>query len=151
MSSFVYIELDTTPPEVQVYSPSYTTKDLINTIIIESNEPTSDARETYVVDSNGVRHEFTFKKEEANLLIGEISFFGFPMGTVTIYVRLEDEVGNMSELVSRSIEIKETLSLLKLTIKDNSRELSIHNFERESLINNSCMNIDIFNGQREVF
>lgn len=151
MSSFVYIELDTSPPEIRIYAHSYTTKDLINTIRIESNEATSDARETYVIDSNGVKHDFTFKKEEANLLIGEISFFNFPLGKATIYAKLEDTVGNMSDLVSKAIEIKESLTLLKLTIKDSVRGISTNNLEQNFLINNSGRNIDISDGQKEVF
>ena len=126
MSSFLYIELDTTPPEIEIIAPSYTTTDLLNTIKIEADENISDYQEIYVIDSNGDRHDYTFKKEKANLLIGQISFFNFPFGLSTIYVRLKDNVDNTSELISKSIIIRETLTLLTLDIKDSAKSMTIN-------------------------
>lgn len=150
MTSFVYIELDTKPPEIQIFAPSYTTTKIANTIRIEANEPLSDYQEIYAIDSNGIRHDYNFNKAEANLLIGEVSFFDFPLGVATIYAKLQDEVDNISDLVSTTIMIRENLTLLNLTINDSCNEAIVNDKQIDININNSIRNIGINDGQKEV-
>ena len=117
MSSYVYLELDRTPPIIEIYAPSYTTKDLVNEIIIQSNEKSSlSQNEIYAIDSNGDRHEYTFDyMDDINQFVGLIKFSNFPVGIATIYARVRDEVGNMSNRVSKSINIKESLTMLVIS------------------------------------
>lgn len=150
MTSFVYIELDTKPPEIQIFSPSYTTTKITNTIRIEANEPLSDYQEIYAIDSNGVRHEYTFNKEEANLLIGEVGFFNFPLGVATIYVRLKDEVENISDSASATIMIRENLTLLNLNIHDNDREVSINNVGYANYVKDHLKKVFVNNYSKSV-
>lgn len=135
MSSFVYIEFDRTPPTVEIYAPSYTTVDLVNEITIEANENiTSDHQEIYVIDSNGIRHDYTFEKGLDNQLVGLIKFAEYPLGIVTIYAKIKDEVDNFSNLVSKSITLKENLTLLKLDIRDSSRLVNIKEYARDVVV-----------------
>lgn len=133
MSSFVYIELDTQAPKVDIYSPSYTIPELTNTITIESDEYIY-TQNIYIIDSNGVKRNYTFKQEEANILVGEVSFFGYPFGIATIYASLSDDVENISNVVMKDIAIKESHIKLKLDIGDGTRELNI---------NSKCQDTDI--------
>lgn len=126
MSSIVYIELDTKSPNLEIYAPSYTTTDLDNTIILESDESLSDFQEIYLIDSEGARYDYTFNKEKDNMLVGKINFTTFPIGVATLYARVKDDVENVSELISKSIDIKEFLSLLILEIKHKSMSLDIN-------------------------
>lgn len=143
MTSFVYIELDTNPPEIQIFAPSYTTTEIVNTIRIETDEPLSDYQEIYAIDSKGIRHDYTFNKEEANLLIGEVSFFDFPLGVVTMYAIFKDEVDNVSDLTSVSIMIRENLTLLNLKMSDSKRNMNIKEYNYINHISDYAKNIDM--------
>jgi hypothetical protein len=116
--SYVILELDTTPPSIQIYAPKYTTNDLLNVITIEANEKLSDYQDIWVVDSNGKRHNYNFSKETDESYIGYVQFTSFPLGVSTIYARLKDEVGNMSELKSFNFVIKESLNKMFVKIRD---------------------------------
>lgn len=168
MSSFVYITLDTRPPEIEIFAPSYTTTDMVTIIRIETNEKVSDFQEIYVVDSNGVRHDYTFNKVEDNLIIGEVSFFNFPFGITTVYVSLMDKVGNKSSLVNKSIVIRENSTLLNLkindrirdsyikvsdclnSIKEYSKEVDVSDHDVNTVIDDNKRNIEIVESIREV-
>lgn len=141
MTSYVLIELDTTPPDINIYVPSYTTNDLTNEIIIESNESLSNYQEVYVIDSNGDKHDYVFEKVSDKQFLGIVKFANFPMGTSTIYARMKDEVDNLSEIASKSFVIKESLTLLVLDIKDLQRDI-------ESI--DKSMKIDIKDSSREM-
>lgn len=134
---------------VGIYAPSYTTKELLNKIIIESNEPISN-QEIYITDSNGIRHNYTFDREDENTLVGLVKFINYPLGIVTISARVKDEVDNISNLVSKSIVIKESLTLLKLEIKDTARHNEILDISRKSDIGSLSRMIEVNEESREV-
>ena len=68
--SYIYLTLDTTPPELSIFVPSYTTKTALTPIRIQSNESLSTYQEIYIIDALGNRHDLTFAHED-NLLVGE--------------------------------------------------------------------------------
>lgn len=151
MSSFIYIEFDRTPPEVEIYAPSYTTRELVNEITIEANEHIADDHhEIYVIDSNGDRHDYTFEKELDNRFVGFIKFSNFPMGIATIYARMKDDVDNFSNLVDKSIEIKENLTLLQLSMRDYQREINVNDYDRNINIIDTARRVDINMKDKEV-
>jgi hypothetical protein len=122
MPSYVYIEIDRTPPMIEIYAPSYTTNELLNEITIESNEDISDYQEIYVIDSIGNRHDYTFEIE-GNKAVGIIKFSNIPIGISTIYARLKDDVGNISNRVYKPINIKESLTLLTISSSQKIRPI----------------------------
>ena len=150
MASFVYIELDTRPPTVEIFAPSYTTTEIVNTIQIKADETVSNFQDIFAIDENNTRYDYTFVKTDDNLFFGEINFFNFPLGIVTIYATLKDEVDNISNTASTTILIRENLTLLKLTISDSIRKVSIDNRVQELHINDSSINIDINNSCRNI-
>jgi hypothetical protein len=123
MVNYVLIELDTIPPEINIYLPPYTTNDLINQILIEADETLSNYQEIYVIDSNGERHDYTFEKIDSNKFEGIVKFATLPIGTCVIYARMKDEVDNFSNIVSKSFVVKESLTLLVLNIEDTQRDI----------------------------
>jgi hypothetical protein len=125
MPNYVLIELDTTSPQIEVFAPRYTTDDIINKITIESNEKLANYQEVYVIDSKGLRHDYTFSRDSENTFTGIIRFINYPLGIATIYARMKDEVDNFSNIASTSIEIKEGLTLLSLDIKDSAMNIEI--------------------------
>jgi hypothetical protein len=116
--SYVVLTIDTTKPELEIFAPRYTTHDVTNTITIEANEPIADYQDIYVVDSQNVRHDYTFFKESDNQYVGKVRFNDFPLGVATIYARLKDEVNNFSDTVVKNLEIKESLNKGNISISD---------------------------------
>lgn len=125
MSSYIMLEIDTTQPNIEIYAPSYTTTDIVNEITINSDEALSDYQEIYAIDGNGVRHDYTFQKKSGNQLIGYAKFSGCPLGIVTLYARVKDEVDNISNLISKTINIASSVTLLTLDISDRVMDIDI--------------------------
>ncbi|PLR99660.1 hypothetical protein [Bacillus sp. T33-2] len=118
MSSFCFITLDTTAPELEIFAPSYTTNQIENHITIEANEELSSYQEVYLTDSLGNRYDYSFLLE-GNKLIGKIKFTDSPLGFVTLFAKVKDTVNNESSVYQKTIEIKENLSSLKIEISDD--------------------------------
>lgn len=118
MSSYFFLELDTISPQIEIYAPQYTTPNITNTIIVKSDEPLSDFQEIYALDSNNVRYNYVFTKNKyGDEFVGRIKFNEQPIGLIRIFARVMDEVHNLSNLAVKTIEIKESIPLLK--IKDS--------------------------------
>jgi hypothetical protein len=143
MSSYITIELDTTSPKVEVFAPKYTTDDIINTITVEASEKLANYQDIYVIDSNGVRHDYTFERDSDTTFVGVIRFVNYPLGIATIYARMKDEVDNFSNVASTSVEIKEGLTLLSLEISDSVRDVSLRDLDMDIEINDKSMRIEI--------
>lgn len=107
--SYVVLNIDTTNPHIEVYAPSYTTPDVVNTITIESSEPVAIYQDIYIIDSQNVRHDYTFLKEDENTYVGRVRFNNLPYGVHTIYARLKDDVDNYSNTAMKSFEMRESL------------------------------------------
>lgn len=148
MSSFVVIELDTTPPIIEIIAPKYTTRNIINRITVQANENLSDYQNIYILDSNNIRHDYIFNQERGDSFVGLINFADYPTGMTTIYARLRDEVNNVSNLAVATIEIKETIPLLRLTIKDSIRDISSKTSTKRIITSNRSMEIDMNSSDR---
>lgn len=105
MSSYFTVTLDTTPPIIQIVAPQYTSVDLETEIRVLSNEPLLEWQNVYVEDSLGALHEYTFERVSDIELYGVVRFNECPIGIATIYCSLKDDVGNISSLYSKSINI----------------------------------------------
>lgn len=152
MASYIYLELDTTPPEIEIYAPSYTTTDVLNEIVINSvDDKEIVSHEIYVIDSNGNRHDYTFQKsEDGTQYIGIVVFSLFPIGMTTIYAQMTDDVGNISNIVERSFEIKESLTTLVLNIEDKQYENTIKDSDMNIETIDKSMIIDGKDGRAKI-
>ena len=124
MDNYFVLELDTTSPTFDIIAPSYTNSDIKTEIRIEANEVLLNYQEIYLIDSEGQRIDVTFSYEGVSCLIGELYFNNFPVGITTIYCRLKDEVGNISALISKPINIIKGENL-KLEIDDFVRLITL--------------------------
>lgn len=124
MSSFIFIELDTRPPDIKIYSPSYTTSNVLNKVTVKSDENLSDFQDIFIRDSENNVFNYTFKKIDDKTLVGEFVLDKSHIGTAFINVMLEDEVGNKSKLVNKSIDIIDSENLVKINTSENSMRLN---------------------------
>jgi hypothetical protein len=120
--SYVVLTIDTTNPTVTIYAPSYTTQDVVNTITVEADEPIADYQDIYIVDSQSVRHDYVFAKEDENTYVGRVRFNDLPLGVHTMYARVKDDVDNYSNVAMKVFEVKE--SLYKGNVTVNHREMA---------------------------
>lgn len=140
MSSYVIIELDRTPPAIEINAPKYSTTVSYNIITIDCSESIG-SQEIYVIDSLGVRHDYIFEVE-GNKLIGNIRFINFPIGIVELYAKITDDVGNISNLISTAINVMEP-SPLEMDLFESISNLDENNFTQELAINDSVSLINI--------
>jgi hypothetical protein len=128
MSNYIRIQLDTTLPEVEILAPNYTTREEVNSIIIQANEALSTYQEVYVIDNNGNRYDYTFN-HQGDHLTGQITFNDLPYGVTTIYAQVKDVVWNQSHLVSKSINLIESTDLLSMEteFRVNNLDFTLYN------------------------
>ena len=98
------LELDTTPPTLEIISPQYTLRNTETEIIIQANEELALYQDIYIIDPDGVRHDFTFS-HQGDSFYGLVTLSELPLGISTIYAQVKDEVHNLSPLTSRPILI----------------------------------------------
>jgi hypothetical protein len=132
--NYVVLEIDTKKPELEIYAPSYTTREVIDEVTIVADETLDAQYEIYTIDINGDRRDYTFD-HQGNQLVGLMAFNDYPLGTLTLYVQVRDEVHNLSNIYSKPIVVKESLSLLQLDIKDTERILKTSDTVRRMNIN----------------
>ncbi|QOV08260.1 putative Ig-like domain-containing protein [Bacillus phage Kirov] len=126
---YIIVELDTTAPTIEIYAPAYTTREASVEVTIDANETLGTQNEIYIIDENGNRHDYTFDRF-GNQMVGVIDFNGFPLGLARLFVRVRDEVDNVSELYEKVITIRESLTILSLDISD-SKKSNIQNKDIE--------------------
>jgi hypothetical protein len=127
------LTLDTTGPNVEVYVPPYADRENLNEITFVSNEPFSSYQDIYFIDSLGTRHDFTFILDEvSNEYIGHVVFSDYPMGIGMMYGQFQDDVGNLSNIVSKPINIisSHDALVLKLTMSEEEASISVSDKER---------------------
>jgi hypothetical protein len=144
MASYVLLSIDTASPNIEIYAPSYTTTDIINEIVVQADESLSlDYYELYAIDNNGVRYNYDFLLDD-DKFIGHVKFYDMPIGSIiTLYAKVMDKVGNVSNLVSKAIHIAGSITLLTLEIND--RELvnvEIDDKSRSVETSDKAMNIE---------
>lgn len=110
MSSFLTLELDTTSPVVEIYAPNETTT-LTDTLYrIVANENLSNIQDFYFIDAKKQRHDVTLQYKN-NIFEGIVSFDNFAEGMATFYVRVYDEVLNLSKMYVHYLNVQETRDL----------------------------------------
>lgn len=128
MASYVVIEFDRTAPAIEIQAPNYTTNEITTVIRIEASESVSSYQEFYVIDNQGTRHDYTFLQEDSNTFIGRIRFNTMPLGLVSLYARVKDEVDNISDVAMATIEVKEHNRLLKMDTRFSARGVSVKEY-----------------------
>lgn len=132
MKNYFIVELDTTPPQLEIYAPNYTSPDIATEIIIKSNEPLLNYQDIYIIDTRGIRHDLTFWFNGKDELIGRTTLNNMDLGIVTLYCRLKDEVANTSALYSKTINLIEGNKLI-VELEEMTRCLDLE--ERTQQIN----------------
>lgn len=157
MSSYFYLTLDTTPPNVNVNAPNNVMPGIVSEIYVNASEPIAEYQDIYIVDSAGDRYDLSFQYQpESNRYYGELNFHGYAIGLATIYARLRDNVDNLSSLVSKVIDIKSAtlLNYIALSGRFNEEILLQDSFKTmENLLAGFIEEIDIagsFEEQREL-
>ena len=120
MANNFILELDTTGPEIAINCPYYTIPDEPTEITIDLNEP-AGWQDIYVVDGEGNKYPQVFAVD-GNSLVGNITFNFCGVGVITIYAQAKDEVGNISALASKAINIIESL-FITLISEEKSRKI----------------------------
>lgn len=132
MGNYFYLELDTTSPFIEIMAPSYTTPQTYVEITIQANETLSTYQEIYAIDSKGVRHDITLNYRYTKFT-GTVLFTNMPFGFVTIYARVKDEVGNLSNIAIKSVNLIQS-NTLSLEIGAYSNKLLLLNNTGESKV-----------------
>lgn len=115
MSSYIVLTLDTTSPYIDIYAPEYTTPDITNVITVKSDEPLSDFQEIYALDINNVRYDYTFTKNaRGDEFTGRIKFDSQPIGDIRLFATVKDEVDNVSNIATATINLKDSVPLLRI-------------------------------------
>lgn len=129
--SWVILELDTLEPRIEVFAPNYTTVETLTLITIEANEDLSTYQEFYAIDQNGVRHDYTFFQEDKNTFIGRVRFNdNVPLGHIVFYARVMDEVGNISALYQKTIDVRANVPMIQLEIGEAERLVHVSDSAR---------------------
>jgi hypothetical protein len=138
LSSYIYLTLDTTPPDIEIITPNYTTTSANTEIRVVSNEPLEHWQDIYIIDSLNKRHDVTFR-HEGDELVGNIYFQGYPLGMVTVYARVMDDVHNKSALVSKSM----------LIISEERLTISLSDSERNNVVikNENAKDVMVVDGE----
>ena len=126
MNNSFMLTLDTTGPSIDILAPSYTTPQTNDEITVLGNETLSTFQNIYIVDSAGVRRDYSFEYR-TDRFVGLVPWNGYPYGAATIYAQIQDEVNNISVLTSKRIDVRSgsTTDLLRLEISDRCARLDM--------------------------
>ncbi|MDW7673790.1 MAG: hypothetical protein SCK28_04550 [Bacillota bacterium] len=145
-NNFFILELDTTPPNISIIAPNYTVPNVETEIIIEGNEVLSQFQDIYIIDAKGTRHDVIFNYSN-DKFIGRLIFNDFSIGIATVHARLKDEVLNLSDRVSKTIDIRMATKLI-LTIDEITREICAANKTRFITLSESIRGLNCFKNIR---
>lgn len=136
MSSYFNLELDTTPPIIDIYTPFNTQNGIITNIYITSTENIGVVEELYIIDAVGNRLDLNADINEDQL---DISVnLNIARGIATLYCKVKDEVFNLSDLFHKSFEITGEMDL-KIVLDMKIRRIDLFNKIRRvdlELVNN---------------
>lgn len=102
---YFFLTLDTAPPQVNIYAPTYTNRLTTDEIRIESSEPLGEFQNFYIIDCEGNKHNLIFTQESDTVYTGQLTFSGYPYGIATIFAQVKDTVDNPSRLATASINV----------------------------------------------
>lgn len=148
MASFFELILDTNSPKLEIIAPQYTSPDINTEIIIESSEPLLNYQDIYIIDNLGIRHDIILNFNVTELT-GKVRLNDFPLGIATIYCRLKDEVGNLSELVSKTINITEG-NVLKIYLEEQFNNIVLQENKCDLNITSQQNNFEITSVKQEI-
>ncbi len=129
--SYFILNLDTTPPVIEISCPDYTTKREPLPIVILSNEDLDLWHDVFIIDSEGVRHDITLT-HDGDRLFGSISFNAIASGVCTIFARARDEVFNVSNIDQKAVLVMaDGAVILYITSSEDIRNVIISEHTRE--------------------
>lgn len=135
MEGYFTLTLDTTGPNITVYSPQYSDRTHTNEIRFISNETLMDYQDIYIIDSQGTRHDEVFSFNGIDEYIGNVVFTDYPMGIASIYGQFKDDVGNLSNIAISQINVISTFDSLVLKISMLEQEADVLLSEYEKAVN----------------
>lgn len=134
MTSWQYLELDTTAPTISLNIPSYTTRDILNYIEVISNEKLAlSGHEVYIIDTLGNRFNLNLSLNN-NILYGYSQFNDYSIGPATLYAKVLDEVNNISNIQQKTFNIIDTLGRLKVNVSVNTNKTILNIKNRKTII-----------------
>ena len=138
MSNWFCLELDTTPPAIEIFVPPYISFDKPMPISIVSNELLLDFQEFYIVDAEGYRHDIILNLNDDHFS-GTTQLNDFVVGVATIYCRVLDVVGNASNLVSKPFNVI-TANIINSSLRDYTLNLITVNTLNAGGVSNMKLN-----------
>ena len=139
MANYFELNLDTTGPNIEVYSPGYAVKSGLTEMEIKANERLSKDHDFYFIDSDGKKHNVIFKYN-GDSFIGEVDFSNFADGISIFYGQVKDEVFNLSPVVTHSILVHKGEGAA-VQVMDMDRFMIIESHDRSNQIEGSARNI----------
>jgi hypothetical protein len=118
VSSTIEFFYDTMPPIATLKGLSYTTSIATNHFILTSDEYITNMFDIYTIDSTGTRRDYPYQVVNSNYYIKDFFFNDYPLGPVSFYASIMDDVGNTIELEPLTLEIFRSE---KLTCETNDR------------------------------
>lgn len=118
--NYFTLELDTTPPSIQILTPNNAPSKNTTIVRIEADEELADWQNIYAIDGLGNRQDLLFNYH-STYFEGEVTF-NFENEVITIFAQLKDTVDNVSDLISKPIRI---LNGQPLTLKLNSKSRTL--------------------------
>ncbi len=101
MNAYFFLELDTTGPQIVLFTPDYTGRDYCP-VRVEGSELLDPTLELYVIDSKGIRQNATIAYY-GTYFEGFIPFHNVAPGIANIYARARDTVFNLSNSVQKAV------------------------------------------------
>jgi hypothetical protein len=147
VANFLVLELDTSPPNINILAPNYTTSESAIDIEVVSDETLSDSFQSfYILDAYGKRYDYIFSYD-GNKYTGRITLSGFRNGLVTFYAQVKDEVHNLSGIATKVIEVIPSVNYLMLSLEDKviSSEIDSGTIQQDILssISGNSSNVDM--------
>jgi hypothetical protein len=98
MPNYAYLNLDTTPPTLQVIAPSIIKEDELVNIVITSNEAIDDDYEIYYLNDTKEKIFLSFDKINDRVLSGNVRFLNIKTYEIVIlFVKTKDIVYNAAQ------------------------------------------------------
>lgn len=110
MTSYFSLELDTTPPVIEILTPNNASNVYSTIVRIEANEELLNWQNIYAIDGMGNVQELTFDYNNY-YFEGNIEF-NYKNKIITLFAQLKDSVGNVSDIVTKTIKVLETHPLV---------------------------------------
>lgn len=103
MVSFFQLELDTTAPALEIFSPTTASASTRTRIRIQADEELANYQNIYAEDMSGNRQKLHLLYH--NTYFESDVIFQYDNQIITIAAQLQDTVGNISDLVTKQIRV----------------------------------------------